>query len=276
VSKIIDIEEAAGMVQPGARIAFGGGGGMMRRPMEFCRELIRQNARDLNIFQFLAGIETDILIGAGAVASTNAAYLGLLEYGPAPNFSRLVSQGSFKVNEYSEFLLIAVLRAADMGIPFIPWKTPWKSDITSNLGIKTVKSPYDNSEYLAAPACDLDYAVIHTHRVDSDGYVHAPAEPDLIYDFDYLICRVAKKTIVCAEEIVPISDPAKVALVGPEVAHVVHAPLGAWPTGMHSVYDPDTEHLLEKYLKAAQTDDEAFFAYLQEYVTNNAAQGQTR
>ena len=121
MSKVISIEAAARLVQPGARIAFGGGGGMMRRPMGFCRELVRQRARELHVFQFLAGLETDLLIGARAVASTNAAYVGLLEYGPAPNFSRIVPEGSFKVNEYSEFLLIAVLRAADMGLPFLPW-----------------------------------------------------------------------------------------------------------------------------------------------------------
>lgn len=271
MTKVISIEAAAQLVQPGARIAFGGGGGMMRRPMEFCRELIRQRARELHVFQFLAGLETDLLIGARAVASTNAAYLGLLEYGPAPNFSRIVPEGSFKVNEYSEFLLIAVLRAADMGLPFLPWKTPWKSDLTANLGIKTVSSPYDDGEYLAVPACHLDFAVIHAHRVDADGYVHAPAAPDLIYDFDYLIGRVAKTTIVCAEEIVPVTDPARVALIGPEVAHVVHTPRGAWPTGVYSAYEPDIEHLSGEYLMAANGGEEAFAAYLRKFVFDRNA-----
>lgn len=269
MSKVVPLAEAARSVGDGARIAFGGGGGMMRRPMSFCRELIRQGVKDLNVFQFLAGLETDLLIGARAVASTNAAYLGLLEYGPAPNFSRIVPEGCFKVNEYSEFLLIAVLRAADMGIPFLPWKTPWKSDLAKNLGIKTIVDPYGGGEYLAAPACQLDFAVIQVKRADQDGYVHAPDEPDLIYDFDYLIARAAKTTIVCAEEITPVEDPAKVALIGAEVTYVVEAPGGAWPTGMHPLYSPDIKHLNEVYIKASQSGDEAFQEYLEEYVRNS-------
>ena len=77
---------------------------------------------------------------------------------------------------------------------------------------------------------------------------------------------MAKTTIGCAEEIVPVSDPARVALIGPEVAHVVHTPRGAWPTGVFSAYEPDIEHLSGEYLKAANDGEEAFAAYLQKFV----------
>jgi glutaconate CoA-transferase subunit A len=261
-TKVVSLEDAAAAVPDGARIAFGGGGALMRRPMAFARRLARRGVRDLHVFHMLGGIETDLLIGAGAVASTNCAYLGLLEHGQAPNFQRAARDQRLTVNEYSEFMYIAALRAADMGLPFIPWKTPWGSDMVDRLGLKEVVDPYSGSSLLAVPAAQIDVAVIHVERADEDGYVELPDEPDLIWDYDYLVARVATTTIVCAEEIAPPRDPARVALIGREVTHVVEAPLGAWPTGLHPRYKPDAAHVTEEYLPAASAGGDEFAAYL--------------
>ena len=236
----------------------------MRRPMAFARALVRRKVKGLHVFHMLAGLETDLLIGAGAVASTNCAYVGLLELGQAPNFQRAARAGDIQVNEYSEFLYIAGLRAADLGLPFVPWKTPWGSDIVKSLGLRTVADPYSGAEFIAVPASRIDVAVIHAERVDEDGYVELPDEPDLIWDYDYLVARVAATTIVCAEEIAPPKDPARVAVIGREVACVVEAPRGAWPLGLHPRYEPDRAHLLEQYLVAA-TDADSFQRYLSEF-----------
>lgn len=272
MSKLCSIEVAAAEIPPGATIALGGGGALGRRPVEFCRQLVRAGARELNIHHFLGGIETDLLIGAGAVASTNCAYLGLLEYGQAPNFQRFAQQGKLKVNEYSEFSFIATLKAADLGLPFIPWKSPWGSDISKELGLKTVKDPYSDLELLAFPAAELDYAVIQVHKADEDGYVEMPEEPDLVWDYDYLIARAAKNTIICAEEIASPKDPAKVALVGKEVRHVVKATGGAWPAGMHGLYEPDIDHLVNVYVPAMTGDEQSRRDYYETYVE---AEGRT-
>lgn len=256
------LEEALAQVHDGARIAFGGGGAGMRRPVAFARALARRGVKGLHVHQFLAGIETDVLIGAGCVASTNCAYLGLLEYGQAPSFQRAARAGEIVVNEYSEFMLMAGLRAADLGIPFIPWRTPWGSDTVSHLDLKTVRNPYGDEELIAVPATELDVCVLQAERADADGYVELPAEPDLIWDYDHLVGRVAKTTIVCVEEIAPIRDPARVALHGREVDHVVAMPHGAWPTGLHPRYAPDVEHITEVYLPASAAGGEEFAAYL--------------
>jgi glutaconate CoA-transferase subunit A len=264
VHKVIGLDDAAALVPDGCSIAFGGGGALMRRPMAFARALARRGTRGLRVFHMLGGLETDLLISAGCVASTNCAYVGLLELGQAPNFQRAARDGAIEVNEYSEFMYMAGLRAADMGLPFLPWKTPWGSDLVERLGLATVTDPYSGAELLAVPALDIDIAVIHAERVDEDGYVELPDEPDLIWDYDYLIARVATTTIVCAEEIAPPKDPARVAVIGREVAHVVEAPNGAWPLGLHPRYLPDRTHLLDEYLTAA-TDAERFRGYLTTY-----------
>lgn len=266
MSKLISIEQAAALVPDGARIALGGGGALMRRPLAFTRELIRRGARDLDVHQFLGGIEIDLLVAAGAVRSTNCVYVGLLEYGQAPSFQHAVRGGELTVNEYSEFAFMAALKAADMGIPFIPWKTPWGSDIVEVLGLQTVRDPYSGDELLALPAMNLEFAVIQVERADEDGYVELPEAPDLIWDYDYLIGRVAATTIVCAEEIAPPRDPDRVALVGREVAHVVEAPGGAWPAGLHPLYEPDVEHVVREYLPAAEAGGSALDAYLEGFL----------
>jgi glutaconate CoA-transferase subunit A len=266
MAKLISIDEAAALVPDGARIAFGGGGALYRRPMAFSRALVRRGARDLEVFHILAGIETDLLIGAGAIASTNCAYVGLLEHGQAPCFQRAAGEGELRVNEYSEFMYMGALRAADLGLPFLPWRTPWGSDIVEQLGLRTVKDPYGDGEYLAVPPTHLDVAVLHVERADEDGYVQAPTEPDLIWDYDWLVARVARATIVCAEEIGPPHDPARVALIGREVAHVVHVPGGAWPTGLHPCYGPDIEHVTGAYLPAATAGGDELAEYQRRFV----------
>jgi glutaconate CoA-transferase subunit A len=262
---VTSLEDALAQIPDGARIAFGGGGAGMRRPVAFARALARRGVKGLHVHQFLAGIETDLLIGSGCVASTNCAYLGLLEYGQAPAFQRAARAGEIVVNEYSEFMLMAGLRAADMGLPFIPWRTPWGSETVSHLDLKTVKDPYGGEELIAVPAMELDVCVLQAERADADGFVELPAEPDLIWDYDHLVGRIAKTTIVCVEEIAPIRDPARVALHGREVAHVVEMPHGAWPTGLHPRYGPDVENITEVYLPAAAAGGEELAAYLEDY-----------
>ena len=261
MSKVISMEDAAAVVADGSWIALGGGGGVYRRPVGFARALAARGVRDLNIVQFLASVESDLLVGAGCVATTNATYFGFLEHGPAPNFARVVRTGALTVNEYSEYMFTASLRATDMGIPFIPWKTPWRSDLVEHLGLKNVKDPYSDAELLAVPAMRLDVAVISARRVDEDGFIEAPAVPDLIWDYDYLIARGAMTTIVCAEEVGPLEDPARVALCGAEVTHVVHAPGNCWPCGMTACYEPDVEHLHNVYVPACESE-ESFAAYV--------------
>jgi glutaconate CoA-transferase subunit A len=270
VSKVISIDAAAAVVADGSHIALGGGGAMMRRPLAFSRALMRRGVRELHVHHFLGGIEIDLLIAAGAVASTNCAYVGLLEHGQAPSFQHAVRTGGVEVNEYSEFSSMAGLRAADLGLPFIPWKTPWGSDIVEALGLKTVRDPYGDEELLALPATPLDFAVIQVERADEDGYVELPDVPDLVWDYDYLIGRVAATTIVCAEEIAPPRDPARVALVGHEVSFVVEAPGGAWPTGLHPRYEPDVDHIVHTYLPAAEAGGEAMRAYVETAIARGA------
>ena len=142
---------------------------------------------------------------------------------------------------------------------------PWGSDMLEHLGVRTVDDPYGDETLLAIPAAQIDFAVIHVARADELGYVEMPEAPDLVHDYDLLIARAARHTIVCAEAIGRPADPARVALVGKEVAQVVHTPNGAWPTGLHPLYRPDVTHVREDYLTAAASA-ETFDEYLHRHV----------
>jgi glutaconate CoA-transferase subunit A len=259
------LAEAAAFIADGDRIGFGGSNALWRRPLAFARELVRQGRRDLHVFNMIGGLEVDLLIGAGAVASTNTCYVGLDEFGHSPHFQRAARTGEIEINEYSEFTFMASLRAAGMGLPFIPWKTAWGSEVVERLGWKTVTCPYTDVELLAVPANPLDVAVIQAVRVDQGGNVELSQPLDFIYDFDYTISRAAKRVIVCAERIEPLRDASRTAMIGREVDCVVHAPGGGWPCGVASRYQVDAAHLNETYLPAT-VDEESFAAYIEEVV----------
>ena len=264
-SKLLDLEEAARLVPDGARIGFGGSNALWRRPMSFTRELDASGRTGLHFFNMIGGPEVDLLLGAGVVASTNCCYVGLDEIGHAPHFQAAARAGTPTIVEYSEFSFMASLRAAVMGLPFIPWKTAWGTDVVRNLGWQTVICPYTGMELLAVPANRLDVTVIHATRCDPSGNVELPRPLDFIYDFDYTIARAAKQVIVCAERVEPIEDATRVALIGREVSCVVHTPHGAWPCGVASEYPVDSAHLTDEYLPAAATP-ERFAAYLDRFV----------
>jgi glutaconate CoA-transferase subunit A len=270
MSKLIALDAAVDLVDPGSHIAFSGGGALMRRPMAFVRALAAAGIGELHVHHLLGGIETDLLIGAGSIASTNCVYIGLLEHGQGPNFQRAAVDGSIEVREHSEFMYMTGLRAADLGLPFLPCLTPWGSDMVTELGLKTVTDPYTGRTLLAVPATQLDLAVIQVERADLDGYVQAPSEPDLIWDYDYLVARAARRTIVCADQVVERLEAGRVALLGREVDYVVQTPHGAWPTGLHPLYGPDIPHVMDEYLPAARAGGEAFRVYLTETVTAGA------
>ena len=266
--RIATLAEAAGLVSDGAKLGFGGNWGLSRRPVAFAAELIRQGRSGLNVYGVLSGIEVDMLVGAGAVASTNTSYVGLDELGQAPNWQRAAAAEEIKVNEWSEWLITAAFRAANMALPYIPWPTSRHSDLAQELGLVEVTCPYTQTPLLAVPAINLDVAVVHVTRCDSEGNAELALPLDHMYDVDALTARSARTIIVCAEEIGPV-DPNRVQLVGREVTAVVHAPRGAWPGAMRPLYGVDRRHVAEQYIPAATQGD--FAAYLDEHVFSVAA-----
>src|SRR5256885_11969115 len=68
--------------------------------MEATRGLIRRGARRLSLVAVpTSGLQADLLIGAGCVASIETAAVGLGEFGPAPRFAAAVRGGEIAVRD---------------------------------------------------------------------------------------------------------------------------------------------------------------------------------
>ncbi len=80
-------------VPDGAHIALGGFA-IARNPIAVVHELIRQNKRNLTLSQGVAGLDTDLLVGAGAVRHLIIGGGSLDRFGPVHCINRARETGS--------------------------------------------------------------------------------------------------------------------------------------------------------------------------------------
>lgn len=250
-SKLLDMTDATGMVRDGMRVGLGGTPAS-RKPMAFVRALARTGVRGIRLYTFLGSIDVDDLVAAQLIDEVHAGYVGLEQLGEAPAYRRALASGKVVRYEYSEFMFVAGLRAAMAGLPFLPTRGGAGSDLTAELGWSSVRCPYTGEDLLAAPAIEPDVTIIHAEAADERGNVIGPREPDFLFDLDANIARAARQVIVCVERIASRAEITRTSwqrlLFGLEVAGVVHAPQGAWPTAFPGVYGSDQAAL------AAQVD----------------------
>lgn len=99
-ARFVPLAEAASAIPSGSQVALGGA--MAMSPMAFVRELIRQEARGLDLVAVpIGGINVDMLVGAGCVRSVEAPQVSMGEFGMAPNFRRAVEAGRIATREHS-------------------------------------------------------------------------------------------------------------------------------------------------------------------------------
>ncbi len=232
-NRVISMEEAASLVQPGHTLALGGNM-LYRRPAAFVRALLRQPAppTDLTLLCFTAGYESDLLVGAGCVSHTRACYFGLEAFGFAPMFTQAAGQGTLHVIEETEASLAFGIRARMAGVGFMP-STAWIGTDLFKLrpDVKMITDPYSGEELAAFPALSCDVAVIHALVADRRG--NARLNKNLGIDPELAV--IAPQVIVTAEEVVDSLEE-DVTIPGLMVTAVVHAPRGAWPTSCHPHY----------------------------------------
>jgi len=266
VDKRLSPEEAVRkFIKSGDYVAFGGFG-HMRTPMVIIYEMIRQGIKDLTIGAKTATHDIDVLIAAGSVSKVEVAYaFGHELRGLSPAGRRAVESGKVKVvSEWSNAGYQWRLKAAAMGLPFIPARMMMGTDTFRKSSAKVIRDPYSGKPITLIPAVYPDVAVIHVHRADK--YGNAQIDGVLVEDFE--LARAAKKLIITAEEIVEEdlirSQPYRTSIPYFLVDAVVEQPYGAHPTNMPYLYYSDEEHLGE-YLKMTKTE-EGTKEYLEKYV----------
>jgi glutaconate CoA-transferase subunit A len=160
------------------------------------------------------------------------------------------------------------LRAAIQGLSFLPLAGLTGSDVPRRSGFRPVADPYTGQEFVAIPAIQPDWAIIHVHEADRWGNLRIRGPK---YD-DLYLARAARHVLVTTERLVDgrtfAAQPELTDLPDFLVDAVVLAPRGAWPTSCPLAYPAD-EAFLAAYLAAAQTA-EGFARFVAEHLGADA------
>jgi glutaconate CoA-transferase subunit A len=253
--KLTSLSEAVRLVKDGNTLALGGAI-LYRRPMAFVRELLCQDSlpRSLTLLCYTAGIESDILVGAGLVSRVRSCYFGLEAFGLAPMFTQASGSGQVDVIEETEASLAFGIRATLAGVSFLPAQGWIGTDLPRvRPDVKFIDDPYGSGQYVAFPAISCDVAVLHALRSDRAGNAQLGRNVGI----DTELCLMSDHVIVTAEEIVD-SVGWPIDTTSLRVDAVVHVPRGAWPTSCYPNYALDGAEIM----RYAESCPDRFGQYL--------------
>jgi glutaconate CoA-transferase subunit A len=254
VNKRVSLDEALELIdEEGCTLALGGVT-LYRRPMAFALALLASHIQSskphsLTLLSFTAGIESDILVGAGMISKIHTCYFGLEAFGLAPHYTTAATKGEIQIVEETEASLAYGIRATLSGVGFMP-SHAWQGTELFNLrpDVKTIQDPYTGEEITAFPAVHCDVAVIHALEADQQGNARIGDN----WGVDRELSLASEHVIITAERISP--KLSKADIIGPAVDAVVEAPRGAWPTSCHPLYPLDSEMILKYTERAGQED----------------------
>ena len=236
--------------------------------MSAVKALIRRGARRLQLIGVPSGgFQADWLIGAGCVASVEAAAMTLGEHGVPPRFAAAIKTGKLTMRDSTCPAIHAGLQAAEKGTPFIPLRGILGSDLLKHRpDWKVIDNPLSvgRDPIVLIPAIRPDLALIHARAADRHGNVWIGVRRELM-----LMAHAARRTLVTVERIDDadfLADDAMAAGTIPAlyITAIAEAPRGANPVGLAGAYPPD-EAALATYVRAAETE-EGFHRWLAETV----------
>lgn len=238
--------------------------GTVRCPMSLAREVVRQGPKTLRV----AGqgvLELDLWLAAGLVEALDVTYIALEVYGVSNALRREVeSQRVKRTVEWSNAGISWRLKAAAMGVPFIPIRSMLGTDTLKYSAAKVAEDPFTHQKVCLIPALILDVGLIHVHRADQYGN----AQIEGISGFAAELARASKRLIISAEEIVDTDEirryPDRTIIPYFLVDAVVHAPFGSHPGEMPYVYARDEDEI-RAWVDASITAESAA-RYLDKYV----------
>ncbi len=247
-------------------------------PCELARALVRRGARGLRLLGVpVSGFATDLLIGAGCVASVQTSAVTLGEAGTAPRFADAVRRGAIAVIDATCPAIHTMLQAAEKGVPFMPLRGVLGSDVLAHRADwKVIDNPFaqggadGGDPILLLPALSPDVAAFHAVCADADGNVWVGRRRELA-----TLAHAARRAVVTVERMVAGSllDDERMAagtISGTYIDAVAVAARGAWPLGLLDEYAADAAHISD-YAKAARTDA-GFACYLERHVLPSRSQ----
>jgi glutaconate CoA-transferase subunit A len=267
--KLSSLSDAVASIPSGSHVAVSGFA-IARCAMAFAREVIRQNIKKLTISQCVGAMDTDLLVGGGAVERLIYGGGTLDRFGRLECVNAGIESGSLCAEEYSSLSIAFRYLAGSLGIPFIPIKSLSGSSLLSQLqersgsDIAFVNDPFSGDRWLTLKPLLPDVAVVQVQTCDEEGnaWIMGPKwdSPEQV--------KASSRTIVIAEHVVPTDvirrEPERCVIPNLLVSHVVELPFGAHPTSVYREYDYDADGIKE-YVEAAKKPD-LWNAYLDKYV----------
>jgi len=262
--------EVVGSIPDGAHIALGGFA-IARCCIAPVHELIRQGKKNLTISQGVAGLDTDLLVGAGAVGRLIIGGGSLDRFGPVHCINRAREEGSLAFEDWTSLSICFRYLAGALGLSFIPIKSLIASEILERLERNTgagevarTVCPFTGEPYLLLRALTPDVSFVHVQKADARGNCRIDG-PSWENEEQ---AKAANRLIVVAEEIVPTEEfrrePERTIIPAHRVEAVIHQPFGAYPAAVFGCYDYDAEHL-KMYAEVARSVD-GIRGYIDAYI----------
>jgi glutaconate CoA-transferase, subunit A len=252
--KVVPLEQLGDLVADGESVAFGGGW-FANHPMAAVRQLIRAGRKNINAITVVGSVDMDLLAAAGVLGHLSFSMVTLEAFGLAPNVRRAIESGSVPFTEFTGLGLLIGLEAQGRGMPFLPYRGPFGSDLPGKYPdiYSTTTCPFTGEELTAVRALQPDVAIVHALRADAEGN----AQWDGTSGPDVEMAKAAKRVIVTCEEVVDrdviVANAHMTKLPGYYVHAVIEAPFGAHPTSHIPRYAMDAWELME-YAAAAGSD----------------------
>ena len=258
------------LVHDGDYLAIGGFG-VDRIPTAAVHEIVRQNPQNLRFAGHTATHDFQVLcagngLGRGKLlAGVDVAYvIGLEARGLSPHARRVMESGEVETTEWTNYALAVRLKAAAMGVPFLPARMMLGTDTFRHSAARVVECPFTGQRLLALPALYPDVAIIHVHEADRFG--NCRIRGTTVADFD--LARAARRLVITCERLIPSDeirrDPSLTIIPFFCVDAVCEVPYGSYPANMPYEYFSDEEHL--RQWLTVERDPEAYRRFLDEYV----------
>lgn len=264
-NKVGKLTEIGRFIRDGDSVAIGGAW-LSSHPMALVRQIIRSGIKNLHVMTILGSVDIDLLVGAGCVERLMFSFVSMEAYGLPPNFRRAIEKGNLKYDEISGLAIIIGFEATGRGVPFLPYRGPFGSDLLKQRPefYKRIACPFTGEELMAVPAINPDVAIIHAQRADPAGNIQIEGTAGS----DLELAKAAKRVIVTVEEIVSTDvlreNPFKTKIPRFYVDMVIEQPFGAHPTSLVPTYVADPWHMMTYMDMAAKPD--TFTNYMDQFV----------
>jgi glutaconate CoA-transferase subunit A len=265
VNKLMSVKEAVDLfVHDGDYLAIGGFGAN-RIPAAICHEIVRQGKKNLAFAGHTSTHDFQILAAGEVFNRCDIAYIiGLEARGLSPNARRYVESGKVECCEWSNYALALRLKAAAMGVSFLPGRNLMGTDTLKYSAAKVAKCPFTGQRYVLYPALWPDVSAIHVHEAD----VYGNARIKGISIADLELARASKHLIITCERLVHNEEirnhPSLTVIPYFLVDAVCEVPYGCYPGNMAYEYFSDEEHL--RIWLDTEKNPERFKKFLERYI----------